>query len=262
MSVRKRAKARVALLFVGALAALSSAHAQTPPASAIPEDTTAMIARMGKTLQAKQFSFRSHTLRAYAGANGELLHIAHTTKTVVRRPDRLFAEVTGDDGSKEVFFDGKTLVVYGVEQKQYASLPVTGSIDQMIEVAEKRLGADFPLADLLTDDPAKSVLSGITSGGQVGTAIIDGVHCRHFFFDQAAEGLELELWLEDNDRALPRRVVVTYRTLPGHPTFSAELSDWDFSPQVPDSVFVFQPPAGVTQVEMKANAPGAPAPAK
>jgi hypothetical protein len=48
----------------------------------------------------------------------------------------------------------------------------------------------------------------------------------------------------------------------GRPTFSAELSDWDFSPQVPDSAFVFQPPAGVTQVEMKANTPGAPAPAK
>jgi hypothetical protein len=136
-----------------------------------------------------------------------------------------------------------------------------GSIDQMIEVAEKRLGADFPLADLLTDDPAKSVLSGVTSGGQVGTAVIDGVPCRHFFFDQA-EGIELELWLEDNDRALPRRVIVTYRTLPGRPTFSAELSDWDLSPQVPDSVFVFQPPAGITQVEMKPTAPGAPAPAK
>lgn len=261
MLVRMRAKAHLALLFVGALAIGSSAHAQTPPASAIPEDTTAVIARMGKTLQASQFSFQSHTLRTYAGPNGELLHIAHTTKTLVRRPDRLFVEVTGDDGSKKVFYDGKTLVVYSAEQKQYASLPVTGPIEQMIEVAEKRLGADFPLADLLTEDPAKSVLSGVTSGGQVGTAIIDGVRSRHFFFEQA-DGIELELWLEDNDRALPRRLVVTYQTLPGRPNFVAELSDWNFSPQVPDSAFVFQPPAGVTQVEMKASAPGAPAPPK
>ena len=46
------------------------------------------------------------------------------------------------------------------------------------------------------------------------------------------------------------------------PNFLAALSDWDFSPQVPDSAFVFQPPAGVTQVDVKANAQGAPAPAK
>jgi len=97
------------------------------------------------------------------------------------------------------------------------------------------------------------VLSGVTSGGQVGTSTIDGVPCRHFFFNQA-DDLELELWLEDNDRALPRRFVVTYRNLPGRPTFIAELSDWDFSTQVSDTAFVFQPPAGVVQVEASSNA--------
>jgi hypothetical protein len=63
----------------------------------------------------------------------------------------------------------------------------------------------------------------------------------------------LELWLEDNERALPRRFVVTYRSLPGRPIFIAELSDWDFSIQPPDSDFVFQPPAGVTLVGSKAS---------
>jgi hypothetical protein len=266
MSVRMLAKASLALLFVGGLTSLSSAvglaaNAENPPGSAIPEDAMAVIARMGKTLQASQFSFHSHTFRAYAGPNGELLHIAHTTKTVVHRPDRLLVEVTGDDGSKKVLYDGKTLVVYRVEQKQYASIPVSGNIDQMLDVAEKRMGTDFPLADLLTDNPAVSVLSGVTSGGQVGTATIDGIPCRHFFFNQA-DDLELELWLEDNDQALPRRFVVTYRSLPGRPTFIAELSDWDFSTRLPDTAFVFQPPAGVVQVEMKASSSAPPAAVK
>lgn len=96
--------------------------------------------------------------------------------------------------------------------------------------------------------------SGITSGGKVGSSTIDGVRCNHFFFEQAADDLELELWLEDNEQALPRRFVVTYRSLPGRPIFTAELSGWDFSIQPPDSDFVFQPPAGVTQAELKASA--------
>ncbi|HTQ35126.1 MAG TPA: DUF2092 domain-containing protein [Stellaceae bacterium] len=266
MSVRNSLKAGLALLFAGGLVALSpavlsAARAENPPASAIPDDAMAVIGRMGKTLQAKEFSFHAHTFRAYAGPNGELLHIAHTTKTFVHRPDRLSVEVTGDDGSNKFFYDGKTLVVYSLEQKKYASIPVTGNIDQMIDVAEKRLGTDFPLADLLTDDPAKSVLSGVTSGGQVGTSIINGVPCRHFFFNQA-DDLDLELWLEDNEKALPRRFVVTYRSLPGRPSFIAELSDWDFSTKIPDAAFVFQPPAGVVQVDVKAGNASAPAPAK
>jgi hypothetical protein len=252
----------VAATAIGTLSvAVPSARAQDPPAALIGEEANTALARMSKTLMATQFSFRSHTLRAYAGPNGELLHVAHTTKAVVRRPDRLLVDATGDDGASKLIYDGKTLVIYGVTQKQYASIPVSGNIEAVLDVAEKRLGVDFPLADLLTDNPQKSVLSGITSGGQVGVATIDGVACRHFFFNQASD-LELELWLEDNERSLPRRVFVTYRSLPGHPTFLAELSDWDFSIHPADADFVFQPPAGVAKVELTARSGTTPAPAK
>ena len=252
--------ALVASTTIGAMS-ISVPAARAENAAAISADANSALARMGKTLMASQFSFRSHTLRAYVGANGELLHVAHTMKTVVRRPDRLAVDATGDDGAIKMTYDGKSLVVYGVAQKRYAQMPVPGKIGEMLDVAQDRMEIDFPLADLLTDDPGKAVLAGITSGGQVGTATIDGVACRHFFFVQSPD-LELELWLEDNDRALPRRVFVTYRSLPGHPTFLAELSDWDFSVKPADADFVFQPPAGVTQVELAAKANAAPAPAK
>ena len=193
-------------------------------------------------------------MRAYVGPNGELLHIAFDTKIVVRRPDRLAADVTGDDGSTKMFYDGKTLVAYNPDEKKYSSIPVPGKIDEMVDAAESRLGADFPLADLLTDNPEKSILSGVTSGGQVGVATIDGVKCRHFFFNQSLD-LDLELWVEDNDQSLLRRVFVTYRSLPGHPTFTAELSDWDFSIHPTDADFAFQPPAGVTKVDVGTVSP-------
>ena len=259
MFLQRSLRASLGLLFVGGLASLSlavvsTARSQSTQETAVGPDALEALARMGKTLSAKQFSFQSRTFRSYTGPNGELLHIAHTTKTIYSRPDRLSVSVTGDDGSIKVLYDGKTLVLYPVEAKQYVSLPVTGGIEQALDLLEERTGTDFPLADLLSDNPAESVAAGITSGGKVGTSTIDGVRCNHFFFDQAADDLELELWLEDNEQALPRRFVVTYRSLPGRPIFIAELSGWDYSIQPPDSDFVFQPPAGVTQVELKASA--------
>jgi hypothetical protein len=206
---------------------------------------------MSKTPLAEQFSFNSRTFHAYAGPNGDLLHIAHETKTIFRRPDRLSVEVTGDDGSIKILYDGKNMVLFGVEQNKYESIPVTGRIFKALRVVEERTDTDFSLADLLSDDPGKSVLSGVTSGGQVGMAEIDGVRCRHFFFVQAPDDLELELWLEDNERSLPRRFVVTYRSLPGRPIFIAELSNWNFAIQAPDSDFEFNPAAGVTRVELQ-----------
>ena len=247
---------------LGAMSAMiAPARAADPPAAVIGEEANAALARMNKTLMSKEFSFQSHTVRAYVGPNGELLHIAQTMKAVVRRPDRLLVDETGDDGSTKMIYDGKTLVVYGVTKKQYASIPAPGKIEEMLGVASDRMGVDFPLADLLTDDPEKSVLSGVTSGGQVGTATIDGVLCRHFFFIQSPD-LDVELWLEDNERSLPRQVFITYRSLPGHPTFLAELSDWDFSIHPSDAEFTFQAPAGVKKVELPAKSSMTPAPAK
>jgi len=257
LSKRFRYTGLVVGMIIGVTATIvGPAHAQS--AAGISTDASDALTRMSKTLQADQFSFRSHTLRAYVGANGELLHVAHTMKTVVRRPDRLAVDIVGDDGAIKMIYDGKSLVVYSVAQKQYARIPAPAKIGEMLDVAQDRMQVDFPLADLLTEDPGKAVLSGVTSGGQVGTATIDGVPCRHFFFVQSPD-LELELWLEDNDRSLPRRVFVTYRSLPGHPTFLAELSDWDFTVKPADTEFDFQPPAGVTQVELTAKANAAPA---
>jgi hypothetical protein len=261
---------KLSLKTVAVLAGLAAAglvgiapagHAANSPTPAISEDASAAVAQMGKSLSANQFSFQAHTLRVYADRSGELLHIAHSMKVTVRRPDRLLIEVTGDDGSTKLFYDGKTVVLFGVETKRYSSLPVPNTIQGMMKEVMGRLGVDFPLADFLTDNPDKSFLFGVTSGREVNTVTIDGVSCRHLLFIQPP-GVELELWLEKNDRSLPRRLIVTYRNLPGQPNFVAEFSDWDFSIQPTDAEFEFQPSEGAKEVELKPATAVAPAKAK
>jgi len=213
---------------------------------------------MGKSLLAQQYSFRAHTLRVYVDRSGQLLHIAHTVKVLVRRPDRLVIDVTGDDASSKLFYDGKTVTLFGVESKKYVTVPAPDTIQAMLEMVISKLHIDFPLADFLTDSPDKSFLSGVTSGKEINTVTIDGVPCRHLLFTQAPK-IELELWIEKNDKALPRRLVITYRAEPGQPSFVAELSDWDFSIHPTDADFAFQPPEGATRVELKPTAAATPA---
>jgi hypothetical protein len=207
---------------------------------------------MGKTLLADQFSVQVRTIRAYQDKNGELLHIFHTLKAVVRRPDRLLVDVNGDDGARKFLYDGKSLVLYRAEKKQYVSMPVPNELEGMLQVATSRLGVDFPLADFLTKAPNKAFLTGGAAGREVNTVIIDGVQCRHLFFSKPP-GIEEELWVEENDQSLPRRLIVTYRLLPGQPRFVAEFLGWDFSIHPSDADFVFQPPEGATKVELKSG---------
>ncbi len=82
---------------------------------------------------------------------------------------------------------------------------------------------------------------------------IDGAATNHFTLFQPP-GLELELWLAKTDQALPDRIFITYRTVPGQPNFIAEFSNWNFSVAPTDADFTFQPPEGAKQVELKAAA--------
>lgn len=228
-----------------------AAHAASPQKPAISEEARAAVARMGTTLQAKEFSFQARTLRVYANQNGELLHIAHHFTVTVRRPDRLLVDGVGDDGPRKLVYDGKTTVVALDDGKQYASVPVPSTIEAMMQVIVGHFGVDFPLADFLTDDPGKAFLLGVAAGRQVNTVTIDGVRCRHLVFSQPPK-MDLELWLEDNERSLPRRLIVTYRALPDQPNFVAEMSDWNFAAHPADADFQFEPPQGAERLQLGA----------
>jgi hypothetical protein len=226
---------------------------------AISDDASAALLRMGQSMRAEQFSFQAQTIRVYADPNGEPLHIFHTVKVTVHRPNRMLAEVSGDDGSTKLAFDGKTAIIYSAAHNKYASIPVPeGTIEAMMKEAVGRLGVDFPLADFLSEAPNKAFLTGVTSGRVVNTVTIDGAPYDHLFFSQPP-GIELELWLAKNEPVVPRRLIVTYRSLPGQPNFIAEFSDWNFNIHPADAEFAFHPPAGAEQVTLKPAAAPAPA---
>jgi hypothetical protein len=242
--------------------ALPAAQPAKPAQPAISEEASAALLRMGQTLRANDFSFQARTIRVYAHPSGQPLHIFHTLKVTVHRPNGLLVDVTGDDGSSKLVFDGKTATIYSAAQNKYASIPVPeGTIEGMLKEAVGRLGIDFPLADFLSEAPNKAFLTGVTSGRLVDTVTIDGASYDHLFFSQPP-GIELELWLSKDEKALPRRLIVTYRSVPGEPNFIALFSDWNFDIHPTDADFAFQPPPGAEQVALKPPSAPAPAPKK
>ena len=238
-------------VFVGC-AVLPTARAAEPAPPikpAISEEADAAVSQMGKTLLAKEFSFTAKTIRVYLDQSGQPLHIFHTLKVVVRRPDRLAVQSTGDDGSHDLFYDGKSVSIFFPDSKQYAVIAAPGDIPSSLGEVTDKLNIDFPLVDFFSDAPDKSFLSGVTAGWQIGSVKIDGVDCQYLFFSQRG-GIDLELWVEKNDAAIPHRLIATYRLLPGQPYFIAEFTNWDAAVHPSDSEFTFQPPVGTTKIDL------------
>ncbi len=217
--------------------------------SAISNEASAAVERMGKTLAQEDVSFKAKTMRVYQDSDGDYLHIVHNINVLAARPDKMAVTATGDDGATKVLYDGQRVSVFDAVDNKYAQVPMTGNLQHMLDEVSERLGVEFPLADLFGDDPAQSFLTGVISGKEVDTDRIDGAPCRHLFFTQSG-AVEVELWVENNDRAVPRRLVITYRALPGTPNFVAEFSDWNFQNRPSDAEFIFQPPAGATKVDV------------
>lgn len=252
-TTRKRSlPRRAALALLLATAASPWARAADPAAPAMPgisQEAGDAVARMGRAVAAKELTFTARTIRVYLDETGQPLHIFHTMKAVVRRPDRLAVELVGDDGTHALFYDGKSTSVFSASSNEYAVIPAPGDISSALNEVLDKLKMDFPLADFFAAAPDKALLDGVIGGWQVGTATVDGFECRHLFFAKRG-GVELELWLENNEAALPHRLVVTYRLLPGQPNFVAEFTSWDTRVRPSDADFTFRPPAGARRVEL------------
>ncbi len=219
--------------------------------TAISDEAAAAVQQMGKSLASTDMSFKARTIRVYEDDNGQPLHIFHSMSVVVHRPDRLAVRVDGDDGSQQLTYDGKSVAVASLDKNKYSQIEAPNTIQATLELLMERLGVDFPLADFLTPQPNKAFLTGVVTGTEVNTVTIDGHPYRHLLFTQPPS-MELELWVDNTAKALPRRLIVTYRLLPGQPNFIAEFSDWQFGTRHPESEFAFEPSPGAMKVDLKA----------
>jgi hypothetical protein len=243
-----------ALVALAGFAVLSTARAETatiPLSPAISEDAGAAISAMQKTLLAPALSFTARTARVYLGEAGQPLHIFHTMKVIVRAPDRLKVQVTGDDGSSEFYYDSKSVSIFSPDREEYSVITAPGGIESALNEVLSKLKIDFPLVNFFAVSPERTLLRGVVAGWQVGTANIDGIECRHLLFMKQG-GTDLELWVERNSAAIPHRLIVTYRLLPGQPSFIAEFTNWDSGVRPLDSVFVFQAPSKAKRIELTA----------
>ena len=81
-----------------------------------------------------------------------------------------------------------------------------------------------------------------TSGEYLGVHQVSGVRCHHLVFSNPS--IDWQIWIEADGQPVPRKFVISYKRTAGHPQFIAQMSDWNFSPRLPESTFNFKAPSG------------------
>ena len=226
----------------------ATAAPQAEQATAPEPDPLQVLQKMCDFLKSQQqFTYKAEVADDQVYTGGKKLQYGIDMETFVRRPDRIRVNAEGDLIDKQFFFDGKTITLYDKDHNVYGVLEVPPDIESALEKASKDFGVRVALTDLASPELCEHIGKRIKHSLYVGLHKVRGVPCHHLSFD--GEGVQLQVWIEAGDKPLLRKAVLTHKDLPGSPQWTAYLSDWNFSPQLSDSLFAFTPPQGAEKIK-------------
>jgi hypothetical protein len=242
------------LLATGGAALAQDASAPAEDAAdALDPAALAIVQRAGDFLRdAEHIRFSAEMGYEAVQADGTRLEFGSTRRYRVARPDRVRVETEQRSGERKLtLFDGTTFVIADLTENAYgqADLKNPRDIDFMIDLVRERLDTPMPLAELLRNDPRQAMEDALESAEVVGAERLRGVDCDHLLLTNV--DADIQLWVARGEQPLLRRVVITYRSLEGEPSFWADLDGWEFGGKPDESQFRFTPPEGAERIRFE-----------
>ena len=225
------------------------------PASSTTPDAKAILMRMAEHMAGLQrFSFDVRASYDTLQPSKQKIEFNETRSYVIARPDRVRVEVEESDGTQQTLvFDGKDITVVTPSRNVYAQAAKPGSIDDAIVFFVRDLGMRLPFAMLLLNTAPQEFARRTQSVELIEKTRLLGTPSFHIAGRTAT--VDYQIWISDSDKPLPLRLVLTYRNSPGQPQFRAQFLDWNTNPQLTDSTFVVNPPAGAQKIPFLAQVP-------
>ena len=163
-------------------------------------------------------------------------------------PNKLLIRAQGDRGDRNIFYNGKSLSYYSVENNRYSTLPLSLPIVDMIDTVNKLYGINFPAADFFYPSFVDDLLSESRYLIYLGMTKVDGKDCFHIAGITADKSYQF--WITDDALNLPLKLVIVYTNQDMNPQYEAVLSDWQIDPILPDALFEFMIPPKAKTIKM------------
>lgn len=219
-----------------------------PSADAVQPQAIAALEKMGAYLRGlKNFSVHGDTTIDLVTEDGQKLEFPGTVDYKVRVPNGLQLDVRSDRKERQLFYDGKTLTVYGPKNKLYASVDAPPTIGALLDATSDKYGIELPLADLFLWGTDKAPTSALQSAVFIGPAHVGGSVTEHYAFRQ--QGVDWQVWIEPGAKPLPRRLVITTTDDPAQPQYTSTLT-WNTNAAHKDAAFTFTPPKDAGRIRL------------
>jgi len=219
----------------------------TQPAGMDPQ-AEKLLRRMSDYLASRQqFTLKAESTLEAVLTSGQKIQFDGPATLEVSRPNKLRAHRKGDIANQEFFYDGKTLTLYNPGENVYATTAAPPTLDETLDFAREKLDIIAPASELLYKNAAEKMLKESSSGFVVGPSVVGGVKCTHLAF--RGSEVDWQIWIEDGDKPLPRKFILTSKKVAGEPQFTVLIGNWDVAPKLTNQEFSFTPPKGAKKIE-------------
>lgn len=195
----------------------------------------------------QKFTVKTDNILEAVLTSGQKLQFDSPASATVWRPNKLRADRKNDIFNQEFFYDGKTLTLYNPRENVYATATAPPTMDEMLDFAREKLDVIAPGAELLYGNAAERMLKVTTSGFVVGPSAIGGIKSTQLAF--RGPEVDWQIWIEDGDKPLPRKFVLTSKKVTGEPHFTVLVRSWDLAPKLTEREFTFVPGKGAKKIE-------------
>lgn len=174
-------------------------------------------------------------------ANTEKVHVS------VNRPGSIHISSFDGAAKKGLYFHDGLLTMFNSERNFYAQAEIPKEIDAALDFALDELGIEAPLMDLIYHDASTHLIGSdetilyLTDKSQVG-----GTNCHHIAI--RGSEVDVQLWVEEGNRPVARKIMITSKWEGGSPRFTANLQ-WETDPKFEPGMFEFKAPEGAQRIE-------------
>jgi hypothetical protein len=252
MRETKRTEKGTVLVLAAVLLGLTAPLAAAEPPKGLDPEAVAVLKKATTYLSGlKTLSVKGHGTLEVVLTTGQKLQFDHDLTLALQRPDKLRAVRKGEVADQVFVYDGKTLSLYSPEQKFYATKEAPPTLEGMLDFARDRLDIVAPAADFLYAKAFDLLMEDMTAGFVVSrNSWFDGRSCTHAAFRKP--GVDVQLWVDNGEKPLVRKYVLTTTDMAASPQYILVLSDWETNPKLDENVFQFVPPKDATRIDFLA----------
>lgn len=163
-------------------------------------------------------------------------------------PTKMLIKSSGDNGHREIYYNGTTFNYYNVDEKNYVTLSAPPTLMETLDTLHKMYEIDFPAADFFYPTLPEDLKKFCETISYAGTAIVNGVPCHQIIAEN--KDMYIQMWIRNDAATFPQKLIINYKKGKNITRYETIFSDWQIERKLPDAMFEFLPATDARKISI------------